>query len=172
MKVGKTFRHGSYMCFFKNVSKFTFVGQTNFEGIFNYGGVVSHLWRFDMTWVQVKAFTSFNMKLGKTLHHNSYDSLQSSHQRLEWNMLPLSNVKFAFCGFRTKNETCWEACFGHPIKVYFYQKPIFIEINDFHCTFINFTLKLLEPSDPQIGSQNWLQYKPKALLYFLRNYWG
>ena len=46
----------------------------------------------------------------------NYDSLQSSRQRLASNSIPLSNVKFAFCGFRTKNKTFSEACSGHPIK--------------------------------------------------------
>ena len=83
-----------------------------------------------------------------------YDSLQSSGQRLASNSLPLSNVKFAFCGFRTKNETCLDGCFGHPIKVYFYQKSIFIEVNPFYVAFMNFTLKLLDLYHPQLISQN------------------
>ena len=82
-----------------------------------------------------------------------YDSLQSSGQRLEWNILPLSNVKFAFCGFRTKNETCSDGFFGHPIKAYFCQKSIIIEVNHFWIIFINFKLKLLDPYDAQLISQ-------------------
>ena len=86
--------------------------------------------------------------------NNVYDSLQSSGQRLGWNWRRLYNVKFALCGFRTKNETCSEACFEHPIKAYFYQKPISIEINHFYSAFTNFTLKLLEPYAPQMRSEN------------------
>ena len=114
---------------------------------------------------KIESWFSIGKRQNYILH-----SLQSSVQRLASNRRRLSNVEFAFCGFRTKTETCWESCFGHSIKASFYQKPIFIEMNHFYSASINFTLKLLEPYDSQMGSQNGLEYKPKSLLRFIKNY--
>eukprot|EP00493_Phyllostaurus_siculus_P023243 UN23578 len=75
-----------------------------------YGFIIVHDHHLNIKWFA----KTILLKLKKSLYLFSkkqsskciFDSLQSSHQRLEWNSLPLSNVKFAFCGFRTKNETC------------------------------------------------------------------